>query len=762
MTDSDGANMTGEEGGPKSADHYYALPAGTRIHEFEIVRTLGHGGFGITYLALDTHLQQEVAIKEFLPSEIAVRAPDASVRPKSEGIAADFSQGLSTFLTEARTMARFRSPRIVHVRRFFEAHGTGYIVLDYERGDTLSARLAKGALAPGSLATVMGGLLEGLSALHDSGVLHRDLKPGNVMLRGDDPVIIDFGAARDFIVRSSRSVTAIASPGYSPPEQYGAGGQQGPWTDLYALGAICYKAVTGQAPPDSLRRLRRDPVVPAAQAAAGRYDPVTLSVIDWMMRVDEEDRPGSVAAVREALAGGPIPGGAKAAAPAPEAAPAAAPPPARKSRRPLAIAACLALLAAGGGTFALIGHRGSQERPQRESAAAEDAAKSARETAEASARDAAEAKRRAARAREMMARADGSVYAEASLNAVLRDCGEDCDASVRERIAQRLAKMASERSAYEAARGNAALLARYMAECAACEFTSQAFREKSDLESRAGPSFHERLRILPNEQAALSRFLAECSASPSCAPETMAEARMRSDALQRQASYAAEEKRRADEGRAQEAAARHARDIADAGTSERPLVKAVTACLEDGPLCPAEALAAGLGRIASLPHDARWGAEEGEFADFFAACSRAPSCPTGALERARSRMEATQREALADKVARYRWSHNGSTMEVVEAKGRFEIRYASPKELLRRNGVAPGTVLFSGIRDRTEVRGTAYVFKKGCPPAGFEATGGIATDGAYMEITGTEVPQRNAACNVVKTEGEALSFMRID
>jgi serine/threonine protein kinase len=154
-------------------------------------------------------------------------------------------------------------------------------------------------------------LLAGIEVVHDRATLHRDLKPNNIILRDNGtPVLIDFGAARDFASRHSRSITAIAAPGYSPPEQYGAGGEQGPWTDLYALGAIAYRAVTGATPVDSLRRLRKDPLVPAALAAPasgqGRYSEELMRTIDWMLAIYEADRPQSAHAVREALKGGVI------------------------------------------------------------------------------------------------------------------------------------------------------------------------------------------------------------------------------------------------------------------------------------------------------------------------------------------------------------------------------------------------------------------------------------------------------------------------
>lgn len=286
--------------------HYFALPVGTKLLEYEIEDLLGHGGFGITYRAKDTVLRESVAIKEYLPNDIAVRVSDETVRAKSESDDEDFQTGLKSFLEEARVITRFRHPNIVHVRRFFELHGTGYIALDYERGQTLSKRLADGPIAEPELRNILFGILDGLETIHDQAVLHRDIKPSNIILRDDGtPVLIDFGAARDFRERHSRSITAIAAPGYSPPEQYGVGGQQGPWTDFYALGAIAYKCVTDNAPVDSLRRLRNDPLVPAAKAATRKYSRDLLRAIDWMLAVDEAKRPHAAQQLRDLLGSNP-------------------------------------------------------------------------------------------------------------------------------------------------------------------------------------------------------------------------------------------------------------------------------------------------------------------------------------------------------------------------------------------------------------------------------------------------------------------------
>ena len=266
---------------------------------------LGHGGFGITYRAFDSLLEESVAIKEYFPNSLAVRISDATVKPKSSGDNADFETGLKAFLKEARVLARFRHPNIVQVRRFFELHGTGYIVQDYEDGRTLSRILESGKTPEAMLRRLMLGVLDGLEEIHNQAVLHRDLKPDNIIIREDgSPVLIDFGAARDYLGRHTRSITVIGAGGYTPPEQWGVDGQQGPWSDFYALGAIAYRCVTGSAPPMSLQRLRSDALTPAVEAAKGSYDRSLLQLIDWMLQVDERDRPSSVSVVREALCDG--------------------------------------------------------------------------------------------------------------------------------------------------------------------------------------------------------------------------------------------------------------------------------------------------------------------------------------------------------------------------------------------------------------------------------------------------------------------------
>ena len=290
-----------------SDDHLAALPRGTMLFEYRVDAVLGHGGFGITYLAEDTLLNEAVAIKEFFPSHTAIRTGDQSAKARSSRDADAFRQGVDSFLNEARIIARFRHSNIMQVRRFFEAHGTGYMVLDFVHGRSLEAALADGPLPEPHVRTILSGIVDGLAALHDRAILHRDLKPRNIILRQDgSPVLIDFGAARDFGFRHSTTITQIVSPNYSSPEQYGVGPQQGPWSDYYSLGAILYRSVTGIVPNDALRRLRADPLEPASTLAAGRYDPALLRLVDTLLSVEAEARPRDAAAIRAFAEGTPV------------------------------------------------------------------------------------------------------------------------------------------------------------------------------------------------------------------------------------------------------------------------------------------------------------------------------------------------------------------------------------------------------------------------------------------------------------------------
>jgi hypothetical protein len=289
-----------------SVDHHGALPASYRLQEYRIERVLGFGGFGITYLATDTNLHKLVAIKEYLPAALAMRTANSAVVPTAGEYADDFRWGLDRFVDEARALARFRHANLVPVHRFFEANGTAYVVMDYERGERLSDLLRRlpAGMPQAQTLHLLKGLLDGLETVHRGGYLHRDIKPSNVIVRSDGtPVLLDFGAARQALGRRSQSVTAIVTPGYAPLEQYASGGNQGPWTDLYAVGALAHQLVTGKTPPEATSRVRNDPYRPLVLQTVSGYDGAVLQAIDWALRIDEHERPQSVREFRDALQG---------------------------------------------------------------------------------------------------------------------------------------------------------------------------------------------------------------------------------------------------------------------------------------------------------------------------------------------------------------------------------------------------------------------------------------------------------------------------
>ena len=288
-----------------ASTHRGALPLGTRVEEFEFQEVLGHGGFGITYRGWDAVLHKSVAIKEYMPSDFAVREADMTVYPKTRK-EEDYRWGLARFLDEARMLARFDDhPGIVRVQRFFEGHGTAYIVMEYVEGRTLGALYeAEKTLDESRLRTLLAPILAGLAQVHDAGFLHRDIKPANIMIRDDStPVLIDFGAARAAIAGRSQSMTAIATPGFAPIEQYSAEGRQGPWTDIYAAGAVLYCGMTGAVPADAVYRAMNDDLLPAGQATAGGYSRSLVDAVDWALRLRGEDRPRTIEEWREVLEG---------------------------------------------------------------------------------------------------------------------------------------------------------------------------------------------------------------------------------------------------------------------------------------------------------------------------------------------------------------------------------------------------------------------------------------------------------------------------
>jgi len=346
-----------------------ALPPQYRLHWYVLERVLGQGGFGITYLARDTNLDQKVAIKEYLPVDVATRRADATVRPRSDEQAERYRWGLDRFIQEARTLARFDHSNIVRVLSVFEQNGTAYMVMRFEEGENFAALLErKRTIAEKDLMRVLLPVLDGLELVHNAGFIHRDIKPDNIHIRDDgSPVLLDFGSARHSLGHA-RTVTILVAPGYAPFEQYYSSGEdQGPWTDIYSLGATCYRAVSGAAPMDAIARSKgilgstRELLVPAAAVGAGRYTERLLKAIDHALAFGERDRPATIAQWRKELTG------ASADARSEErsvAATAAAPQPAPFMRTAGLIAMVAAIAVIGGGIGAYMTMKGARPAPE--------------------------------------------------------------------------------------------------------------------------------------------------------------------------------------------------------------------------------------------------------------------------------------------------------------------------------------------------------------------------------------------------------------
>lgn len=245
----------------------FSLQPRTVLHRRYLVgQLLAQGGFGITYVGFDANLHRKVAIKEYFPSVLSHRNMKTSTVVPSQGGRQHFLTGLKLFMDEARSLARFeKHPHIVNVYDFFESHGTGYMIMQFLEGDSLSAYIAKhgGKLSVKQSLALMLPILDALKALHALQLYHRDISPQNIMITDHEvPVLIDFGAARYVVGEQSRSLDVIMKPGYTPFEQLSSRGKIGPWTDIYACGATLYFMMTGTVPPAAADRISKDELIP--------------------------------------------------------------------------------------------------------------------------------------------------------------------------------------------------------------------------------------------------------------------------------------------------------------------------------------------------------------------------------------------------------------------------------------------------------------------------------------------------------------------
>jgi serine/threonine protein kinase len=287
-------------------DYSRELPFGYLLNEYKILKVLGQGAFGITYLAEDTSLESSVAIKEYFPREFSSRDSTKTIYPNNSREERElFQWGKDSFIEEGKTLARFDDPNIVQVRRFFELNGTAYLVMDFCDGEPLDALLnRRKQLLYDELVGVVKPLLSALDKVHSAGFLHRDIKPGNIFIKNNGvPILLDFGAARQRIFEQSRSMTSLATPGYAALEQYSTSGtSQGPYTDIYGLAATIYRAITGERPPESTDRLLNETYKPlTSQNIAGEYSKDFLVAIDKALSIRPINRHQNIGEFRDSL-----------------------------------------------------------------------------------------------------------------------------------------------------------------------------------------------------------------------------------------------------------------------------------------------------------------------------------------------------------------------------------------------------------------------------------------------------------------------------
>jgi non-specific serine/threonine protein kinase len=283
-----------------------ALAAGTRLQEYEIRGVIGDGRFGIVYAAHDHALGRDVAIKEYLPPQLAVRVGQRTVSVGAVAMQPAFDAGLRAFVDEARLLVQLRHPALVEVYRFWQENGTAYVAMRHHDGETLARMLAGGRVPSDEawLRSLLGRLLDALALLHGRGVCHRDVSPENVLIQPDGlPVLLELGLTRHVLGHEAQGVTVVLKPGYAPIEQYtdDLATAVGPWTDLYALSAMAYHLIAGRAPPAAVARMTRDPIVPLAELAPGRFSPSFYDAIHWGLAVRPEQRPQTAAALRDRL-----------------------------------------------------------------------------------------------------------------------------------------------------------------------------------------------------------------------------------------------------------------------------------------------------------------------------------------------------------------------------------------------------------------------------------------------------------------------------
>ena len=279
------------------------LPEGYQLNDYRIASVLSCGGFSIVYLAHDAS-GDPVAIKEYLPSQLALRKEGHALPCIDEEHVQTFRYGMKCFFEEGRSLARLSHENVVRVVNFFRANETVYMVMRYERGTTLQEYIQErpNAIKENFIRRMFTLLLNGLREVHSNKLLHLDIKPANIYLRDEGtPVLLDFGAARQTLTGAAFKLNPMYTPGFAPPEQYDKHELMGPWSDIYSIGASIFACLSGMAPQAANLRTERDRYVSATRIWQGKYSRQLLETVDWCLELDHLKRPQSVLALQKVL-----------------------------------------------------------------------------------------------------------------------------------------------------------------------------------------------------------------------------------------------------------------------------------------------------------------------------------------------------------------------------------------------------------------------------------------------------------------------------
>lgn len=284
------------------------LPEGLEIAGYRIVKKIASGGFSIVYLAYDVD-GNAVAIKEYLPSSLALRQPGELAPVISPENLPVFRIGLKCFFEEGRALARISHPNVVSVVNFFRANDTVYMVMAYESGRSLQDHILRRRekaerplVSERFLRKMFNQVMNGLREVHTNKLLHLDLKPANIYLRMDGtPILLDFGAARRTLTGDLQKLYPMYTPGFAPPELYEKNGVLGPWTDIYSIGASIFACMVGAPPQPADQRRTNDKMETYFHKLEGLYSSDLIDVIRWSLQIDPLKRPQSVFALQKAL-----------------------------------------------------------------------------------------------------------------------------------------------------------------------------------------------------------------------------------------------------------------------------------------------------------------------------------------------------------------------------------------------------------------------------------------------------------------------------